>query len=142
MELTGQGGLTCQEDAETQQAKKTPTSQVSSGAAPSRGHLAPRRSGSLGSLPAGSGISRLAGRRLGDQELVASLGHPGAVSVAKSCRDRKSVSAGASGSRGCGRLTWRLAAGRRGAAGRGEDLGAAGLKDAHQIRDQERAGQR
>lgn len=34
------------------------------------------------------------------------------------------------------------AAGRRGVAGRRSDLGAAGLQDANQIRDQERAGQR
>lgn len=70
---------------------------------------------------------------------VASLGHPGAVSVARSCGDRKFVSAEASGSRGCGQLTWRLL---RGVAGRRWDVGAAGLKDANQIRDQERAGQR
>lgn len=49
---------------------------------------------------------------------------------------------GASGSRGGAALTWREAKGSREWRGSGRHLGAAGLKDADQIRDQERAGQR
>ena len=47
-----EGGLTCQQDAERQKAKKTPTARVGHRAAPGRGHLASRLSGSLPSPPA------------------------------------------------------------------------------------------
>lgn len=50
--LTDGGGLTCQENAERQKAKKIPTSQVSHRATtPGRGHLLSPRSGSLCAPP-------------------------------------------------------------------------------------------
>lgn len=72
----------------------------------------PRLPSSAAEPPPAVAILRLGGPEASApfRPAVASLGHPGAVSVAKSRRDRKFVSAGASGSRGrcCGRLTWRL----------------------------------
>lgn len=50
-ELTGGGGLTCQQDAERHKTKKTPTPWVGHRAAPSRSHLASRLSGSFPSPP-------------------------------------------------------------------------------------------
>lgn len=50
-ELTGGGGLTCQQNAEIHKTKKTPTPRVGNRAAPSCSHLASRLSGSFPSPP-------------------------------------------------------------------------------------------